>query len=165
MEPYELKEARKSLGISAKAMAQELGISESTVYRLEAGPKSVPKHIELAVEAPIKRNDEYHDESGATSNTHVTESPIVNQNDSETLTTVPQENFHSICDRCWEEKDRPIISRVVCPKQICCFRGNQTTSGSFLRVRSDIPKFCHHEWANRRRKIKDIIIVGALKKS
>jgi DNA-binding XRE family transcriptional regulator len=85
MKPYELKEARDRLGLSAKAMAQELGISESTLYVLEAGPKPVPKPIAVAVDALIKRNNEYHDEIESAGNIYTAESHIANQNDFEVI--------------------------------------------------------------------------------
>ena len=42
MTPEEIKEARESLGLNKKQMAERLGVDRDTYYKWEAGKRSLP---------------------------------------------------------------------------------------------------------------------------
>lgn len=50
MEPFELKQIRKALGLSPIELAQRLGVHRSTVQRWERGLVSIPRVVEVALE-------------------------------------------------------------------------------------------------------------------
>ena len=51
MTAAEFKTARKGLGLSAKKMADALGVCERSVWYWEEGKRPVPKPIELLIQA------------------------------------------------------------------------------------------------------------------
>lgn len=49
MTPDDLKQARKSLGMSQDELAEALGLSRSAIARMELGKHRIIKAIELAI--------------------------------------------------------------------------------------------------------------------
>jgi hypothetical protein len=56
---------------------------------------------------------------------------------------------HSICTSCWNERnpDRPAITLADDFREIevCCFCGENTRDGIYIRANPDEPKFCKHD--------------------
>ena len=59
MTPAELKQAREALGMTQDALAAALGLSRSSVARMEAGQSRIVKAIELAIEHLKGRADQH----------------------------------------------------------------------------------------------------------
>lgn len=51
-----LREAREKMGLTQVQLAEELGVQSNTVARYERGVLTIPKVVELAIEALLIRN-------------------------------------------------------------------------------------------------------------
>lgn len=58
MEKSELKKRRERLGLTQTSFAETIGISANTVSRYETGTMTIPKNMELILEALEKRHIE-----------------------------------------------------------------------------------------------------------
>ncbi len=58
MEKSELKKRRERLGLTQTVLAETIGISANTVSRYETGTMTIPKNMELILEALEKRHIE-----------------------------------------------------------------------------------------------------------
>ncbi len=58
MEKTELKKRRERLGFTQTSLAEEIGISANTISRYETGSMTIPKSMDLLLEALEKRQIE-----------------------------------------------------------------------------------------------------------
>lgn len=54
MTPAELKEARRKLGLSTNKLGEAMGVDARTIRRWEAGDRSIPGPVQVAVAYMLK---------------------------------------------------------------------------------------------------------------
>ncbi len=56
---------------------------------------------------------------------------------------------HPICTECWDKRNpnrKPIrVADEFTEVEICCFCGNLTREGIYVRTDPSEPKYCHHK--------------------
>jgi len=56
---------------------------------------------------------------------------------------------HAICVDCWNERNpnRQAVDIIdeLAERETCCYCGNETTDGIYVRANPSEPKFCNHD--------------------
>lgn len=53
---------------------------------------------------------------------------------------------HSICPMCWDDQREGEPLKIRNPKkEICCFCGEETQDGIYVRCNPSIPNYCVHD--------------------